>query len=162
FFFLQRHHTFCPFYASREMAEDAHIIFLPYNYLFDPTTRAAMKLNLKGSIIILDEAHNIEQVAEEAASFDLHQMDICRAVNAIAVVLSTLLEKANSSQQNISNSIETSTDGDIPDLRNLLELHKCLTHIDQWMAEVSLSQYFQRLKGPHALFSVKEIFSILE
>ena len=48
--------------------EQAQIVFSPYNYLIDPRIRQSMKIVLRGNIIMLDEAHNIEDSAREAAS----------------------------------------------------------------------------------------------
>jgi regulator of telomere elongation helicase 1 len=45
---------------------------MPYNYLIDPKIREYYKIDYENSIIIIDEAHNIEQVSEEVASFDLN------------------------------------------------------------------------------------------
>lgn len=38
----------CPYYASRELQNDANILFTPYNYLLDSKTRRTqdMKLNV--------------------------------------------------------------------------------------------------------------------
>lgn len=58
----------CPYYASKEIAKEAEIIFLPYNYLLDPRIRKVSNLNLKNAIIILDEAHNVGKVCEQSAS----------------------------------------------------------------------------------------------
>jgi phosphate starvation-inducible protein PhoH len=38
------------------MAEDAELIFCPYNYIIDPVIRSAMGIKLKGAVVILDEA----------------------------------------------------------------------------------------------------------
>lgn len=45
----------CPYFGSRKLFEDAEVIFCPYNYIIDPTIRIAMDINLKDSIIVLDE-----------------------------------------------------------------------------------------------------------
>lgn len=44
---------------------------MPYNYLVDARIRENYKIDFENSIIIIDEAHNIERVAEDVASFDL-------------------------------------------------------------------------------------------
>jgi hypothetical protein len=41
---------------------------MPYNYLIDPEIRSRLKVNLKNSIILIDEAHNIARTAEEVYS----------------------------------------------------------------------------------------------
>ena len=45
---------------------------MPYNYLVDSKIRDNYKIDFENSIIIIDEAHNIERVAEDVASFDLN------------------------------------------------------------------------------------------
>ncbi|XP_070826529.1 Fanconi anemia group J protein [Chaetodon trifascialis] len=62
----------CSYYAARELMQEASIIFCPYNYLLDPMIRESMDINLAGQILVLDEAHNIEDCARESASFTLN------------------------------------------------------------------------------------------
>ncbi|KAM9812031.1 Fanconi anemia group J protein isoform 7-T7 [Syngnathus typhle] len=61
----------CSYYAARELIKGSDIIFCPYNYLLDPLIRENMEINLTGHILVLDEAHNIEDCARESASFTL-------------------------------------------------------------------------------------------
>ncbi|XP_015696448.2 Fanconi anemia group J protein homolog [Oryza brachyantha] len=60
----------CPYFAAQTMAEAAQLVFCPYNYLISPIVRRAMDIDVSGSIIVLDEAHNIEDIARDAGSFD--------------------------------------------------------------------------------------------
>ena len=66
----------CPYYVSRELVDDADIVFCPYNYLLDPRIRESMKLDLSNDIIILDEGHNIEDKCREAGSYTLVNDDL--------------------------------------------------------------------------------------
>ncbi|XP_053425066.1 Fanconi anemia group J protein [Nycticebus coucang] len=66
----------CPYYMARELIEDADIIFCPYNYLLDAQIRESMDLNLKEQIVILDEAHNIEDCARESASYSVTEVQL--------------------------------------------------------------------------------------
>ncbi|KAM7413743.1 hypothetical protein PAMA_020899 [Pampus argenteus] len=70
----------CSYYAARELREGANIIFCPYNYLLDPLIRESMEIDLAGQILVLDEAHNIEDCARESASFTLdhNSLLMCR------------------------------------------------------------------------------------
>ncbi|EPS57615.1 hypothetical protein M569_17202, partial [Genlisea aurea] len=61
----------CPYYLSRELHKDADIIFSPYNYLIDRDYRKTLKDVWRNSILIFDEAHNLESLCADAASFDL-------------------------------------------------------------------------------------------
>ncbi len=47
------------------------ILLLPYNYVLSPYIRKIVKLDVKNSIIVFDEAHNIENTAEKACSLEL-------------------------------------------------------------------------------------------
>lgn len=49
----------CPYYASRLAIPESELIVLPYNNLLHNETRQACSLDLKESIVLVDEAHNI-------------------------------------------------------------------------------------------------------
>ncbi|KAF8405554.1 hypothetical protein HHK36_010461 [Tetracentron sinense] len=63
----------CSYYAARSMAEEAQLVFCPYSYVINPIIRRAMEVDLKGAIVILDEAHNIEDIARDAGSMDVEE-----------------------------------------------------------------------------------------
>uniref|UniRef100_A0A8C1PNA1 DNA 5'-3' helicase n=1 Tax=Cyprinus carpio TaxID=7962 RepID=A0A8C1PNA1_CYPCA len=73
----------CAYYAARELMQDACIVFCPYNYLLDPLIRESMEINLKEQIVVLDEAHNIEDCARESASYTLNQAQLLLARDEI-------------------------------------------------------------------------------
>ena len=70
----------CPYYLARELKSQADIIFMPYNYILDIKvnsmwfvcgyvelhnnlfylqTRQMHGVDIQGTVVILDEAHNI-------------------------------------------------------------------------------------------------------
>ncbi|XP_010062453.2 regulator of telomere elongation helicase 1 homolog [Eucalyptus grandis] len=61
----------CPYYISRELHKAVDILFAPYNYLIDQSYRKSLSLDWNNSILIFDEAHNLESLCADAASFDL-------------------------------------------------------------------------------------------
>ncbi|KAH0873559.1 hypothetical protein HID58_070921, partial [Brassica napus] len=63
----------CPYYAAWSLAENAELIFFPYSYIVNPVIRAGVEVDLKGAIIIFDEAHNMEDIAREAGSVNLDE-----------------------------------------------------------------------------------------
>ena len=69
---MGKQHAACPYYTARSIVADAEIVFCPYSYLLDPYVRKRMEIELNDSIIILDEAHNIEDVAVDAASWNIN------------------------------------------------------------------------------------------
>ncbi|KAK3010623.1 hypothetical protein RJ639_012326 [Escallonia herrerae] len=58
---------------ARSLADDAQLVFCPYSYIVNPVIRRAMEVDIKGAIIILDEAHNIEDIARDAGSVDVEE-----------------------------------------------------------------------------------------
>ncbi|RKO97718.1 hypothetical protein CXG81DRAFT_14060, partial [Caulochytrium protostelioides] len=63
----------CPYYLSRELAKTAAIVFSPYQYILNPMIREATDIRLDGAVVILDEAHNVEEACTEAASVELSE-----------------------------------------------------------------------------------------
>ncbi|KAM3288680.1 Fanconi anemia group J protein isoform X1 [Capsicum chacoense] len=63
----------CSYFAARSMADDAELVFCPYSYIINPVVRRAMEVNITGAIIILDEAHNIEDICRDAGSVDVEE-----------------------------------------------------------------------------------------
>lgn len=61
----------CPYYLSRELHKVVDILFAPYNYLIDHGNRKSLSINWHNSVLIFDEAHNLESICSDAASFDL-------------------------------------------------------------------------------------------
>lgn len=50
----------CPYYLCRSMSITADVVFMPYNYLIDQNTRGGLSISWDNSILIFDEAHNVE------------------------------------------------------------------------------------------------------
>lgn len=73
----------CPYYGLRALQDDADITFCPYNYLLDTNIRTALNINLKNAVIILDEAHNIEDICRDSASYILTTTQIDELLNNI-------------------------------------------------------------------------------
>ncbi|KAJ2799028.1 hypothetical protein H4S07_005548, partial [Coemansia furcata] len=61
----------CPYFAARELSGTADLVFCPYNYILDPGVRASAGVELEGNVVILDEAHNVENAARESGSFEI-------------------------------------------------------------------------------------------
>lgn len=62
----------CPYYASRKAAEDAEVIFIPYNTLLHKATREANGIKLKNNVVIIDEAHNLLEALAQ-----MHSTELC-------------------------------------------------------------------------------------
>ncbi|KAG0454368.1 hypothetical protein HPP92_025672 [Vanilla planifolia] len=63
----------CSYFAAQILAAEAQLVFCPYSYIINPIVRRAMDIDIKGGILILDEAHNIEDMAREGGSVDIEE-----------------------------------------------------------------------------------------
>ncbi|KAK9281409.1 hypothetical protein L1049_004310 [Liquidambar formosana] len=96
----------CPYYVSRELHKIVDILFAPYNYLIDRGNRKSLSLDWNNSILIFDEAHNLESLCADAASFDLSSglltACISEAKNCIDISIARR-EKSNDKSCNPDN-----------------------------------------------------------
>lgn len=98
----------CPYYVSRELHKVVDILFAPYNYLIDRGNRKSLSVCWNNSILIFDEAHNLEGLCADAASFDLPSWlltaCISEAKNCVDLSISRReIEKANDKSCNPDN-----------------------------------------------------------
>lgn len=56
---LGNHLGTCPYYGTRSMVPIAQLVVLPYQSLLMKSARESLSLNLKESVLIIDEAHNL-------------------------------------------------------------------------------------------------------
>ena len=96
-------HTLCPYFLSRDMAATADIIFMPYNYLTDVKTRGGLGISWDDAILIFDEAHNVESVCSDAASFDLPAPLLAGAIEEVGTAAELAMTKAETSRGNIAD-----------------------------------------------------------
>nr|CAB3265816.1 regulator of telomere elongation helicase 1 [Phallusia mammillata] len=86
----------CPYYSTREVSKQVEcgVIFTPYNYLLDRKSRRSHNLEIGGNVIIFDEAHNLEKLCEESASFDLSSLDIANCIEEVGDLLNAVTKMA--------------------------------------------------------------------
>ena len=53
-----------------------NVLLCPYSYVLSPYIRKLLGLDIKNSIIVFDEAHNIENNAESSCSLELLKTDL--------------------------------------------------------------------------------------
>ncbi|XP_015438136.1 PREDICTED: regulator of telomere elongation helicase 1 homolog, partial [Dufourea novaeangliae] len=124
----------CPYFLSKELKQTADITFLPYNYILDPKARRSQGIDLQNSIILLDEAHNIEKTCEEAASFQISSTDIAMCIDEITAVMEEMahsIQKENDFlMENSGNVQKDFTADDLCILKAMfLEVEKAIDSI---------------------------------
>ncbi|KAA0156643.1 hypothetical protein FNF29_00754 [Cafeteria roenbergensis] len=86
----------CPYFAGRDGAGqlESELVLVPYNYLVDPEVRRSLSIDWEDAIVVVDEAHNLEGVASEAASFDFGPRDFANAQREVQTYLEGVLAGA--------------------------------------------------------------------
>ena len=64
--------------SSLQLTKHADIVFAPYNYVLDPGIRKAMGIDVSNAIVVLDEAHNVEDVLMESGSVDIDEFEVSK------------------------------------------------------------------------------------
>jgi len=134
----------CPYFGTKERAEKiADVIFCPYNYIIDPRIRSAMNIDLKGGVVVVDEAHNIEDVCRDATSaswskFAMAQVKIelekCREKGILLNIISPILSIVDNLVpwfNGIARQIEKD-DSFVTNHRNVFGYEKSVDILDKW------------------------------
>ena len=95
----------CPYYVSREMAANADLIFLPYNYLVDPRIRKTLAINLEQSAVIIDEAHNVLKIFEDSSSISFTGKDVAVAISELDYILKGILRNSTLTREVVDGGL---------------------------------------------------------
>ncbi|MHA1607685.1 MAG: helicase C-terminal domain-containing protein [Candidatus Freyarchaeota archaeon] len=69
----------CPYYLAKVLSQVYRVVIGAYNYLFlDP--------GFKGQVIVMDEAHNVEDFCKESKSYALSRRTVERAIDEVKEV----------------------------------------------------------------------------
>jgi hypothetical protein len=80
---VQSPHSACPYYMSRVLEKHAELVFAPYNYVLDPQIRKSLGIELDNTVVVLDEAHNVEDVLRSGGSGVWGEFEICGMIAAL-------------------------------------------------------------------------------
>ncbi|KAK0382673.1 hypothetical protein NLU13_6686 [Sarocladium strictum] len=146
----------CPYYASRTALAGAEIVTLPYPLLLQKSARDALGIKLEGSVVIIDEAHNIMDAVANVHAAELKLGDLRRGREMLNVYIRKFGKKLSSANKvNIArvgriiqgltawmeNALASKTDSGIVDPGDLTR-HKGIDQIDL----LELVQYIQESK----------------
>lgn len=85
--------TYCPYFVARYSLMYANIVVYSYHYLLDPKIADVVSKELaKSSVVVFDEAHNIDNVCIDSMSVKINRRIIDRATANIQVLEKTVSE----------------------------------------------------------------------
>eukprot|EP00035_Acanthoeca_spectabilis_P010032 m.177130 g.177130 ORF g.177130 m.177130 type:complete len:824 (-) comp14906_c0_seq12:885-3356(-) len=77
--------VYCPYFLARHAITRANVVVYSYHYLLDPKIAQLVSKELgKDSVVVFDEAHNIDSVLIESMSVNIHKRHVDRATTNIA------------------------------------------------------------------------------
>ncbi|XP_066584364.1 ATP-dependent DNA helicase DDX11 [Prorops nasuta] len=74
----------CAYYGSRKAVKDSQLILVPYNTILHKNTRISSGLDLKGNILIIDEAHNLLEAIERMYSAEITGRNILHCYSQLS------------------------------------------------------------------------------
>ncbi|XP_076318647.1 general transcription and DNA repair factor IIH helicase subunit Xpd isoform X1 [Tachypleus tridentatus] len=84
-------HGWCPYFIARHAITHANVIVYSYHYLLDPKIADLVSKELsRNSVVVFDEAHNIDNVCIESMSVTISRRVIERCQNNIQVLTQTI------------------------------------------------------------------------
>ena len=83
---IGRRTKICPYFLARRLAKTRRLTVCPYPYVFDSKIRLITSLNLEGRTLVLDEGHNVDQVAQETLSDTLSDRSLAAASDELKAV----------------------------------------------------------------------------
>lgn len=85
----------CPYYSIRRSVTRSEIIAVPYQMILDINTRRTLQLDVKDSIVIIDEAHNLLDTITSLNSVSITQTDLEVVVASLKSYLGRFLRRLN-------------------------------------------------------------------
>lgn len=145
---LGRQDSICPYFYSRENATRSELVLLPYNYLMDSSIRSTLRgVNWQDACVIIDEAHNLEQIASDASSFTLTTNDLTECIRELQNVIRLLQLHQNTipsdQQQQGKAAAKTPTDpggshGDKPNIQQCALILRSLFSLEDRISKLEL------------------------
>lgn len=75
----------CPYYESRRAVQHSEVVTLPYQLLIQKSARKALGIDLKGAVVIVDEAHNIMDTISSLFSLSVDVDEVSRARRGVEI-----------------------------------------------------------------------------
>lgn len=108
----------CPYYASRDTFAVAEVVSVPYQLIIDHEIRKTLGINIRDSVVIIDEAHNL--------------IDSIIAINSVCVSVAELRKIESNLGGYLTKFMSRLNGGNRV---NLLKLHRLVKHVIAFIAD---------------------------
>eukprot|EP00904_Undaria_pinnatifida_P005279 jgi/Undpi1/1881/HiC_scaffold_12.g05268.m1 len=93
----------CPYFLARHIINHANILVYNYQYMLDPKATGMVSRELEAeSVVVFDEAHNIDNVCTEALSVDLDKRSLDAASRCLGKISTKVAEMKRTDQARLN------------------------------------------------------------
>ena len=104
--------NWCPYYLTRQAINHANILVFNYQYMLDPKVAKIVSKELEAeSIIVFDEAHNIDSVCIEALSVTINDRGLEQATRSLGRLSSEVSRIKSSDNQRLQQEYQNLVNG---------------------------------------------------
>ncbi|KAG0053043.1 DNA-dependent ATPase of the nucleotide excision repair factor 4 complex [Gryganskiella cystojenkinii] len=102
----------CPYYTARRMMGYANVIIYSYHYMLDPKIADLISKELdKESIVVFDEAHNIDNVCIDSLSLDIMRPTLEASSRSITQLSDSIEKMKQAGSEKLKNEYERLVQG---------------------------------------------------
>ncbi|KAF8944229.1 DNA-dependent ATPase of the nucleotide excision repair factor 4 complex [Haplosporangium gracile] len=102
----------CPYYMARRLLAHANVIIYSYHYMLDPKIADLISKELsKDSIVIFDEAHNIDNVCIDSLSLDIMRPTLEASSKSISQLSERIEQMKQQGSEKLKNEYEKLVQG---------------------------------------------------
>nr|CAD7572933.1 unnamed protein product [Timema californicum] len=104
--------TWCPYFLARYTITNAHIVVYSYHYLLDPKIAEVVSKELtKTSVVVFDEAHNIDNVCIDSMSVKINRRTIEKSTANLQVLEKTVNDMKDDDAKKLTEEYQRLVDG---------------------------------------------------
>lgn len=94
----------CPYFLARRTIKVANVVIYSFHYLLDPKVAQLVSKEVrKDSIVVFDEAHNIDNVCIESMSIDLNRNILESSLNGLNALSDRIQRLKETNKQKLEN-----------------------------------------------------------
>lgn len=102
----------CPYYLSRRAIPLADVIIYSFHYMVDPKVAELVSKEFeRDSIIVFDEAHNIDSICIDSLSIDLNQRTLRASTESVERLAERVEEMKSQNSEKLQNEYDSLVEG---------------------------------------------------
>nr|CAG4641470.1 EOG090X01B4 [Eurycercus lamellatus] len=102
----------CPYFLARYTIIHANIVVYSYHYLLDPKIAEVVSKEIsKSSVVVFDEAHNIDNVCIDSMSVKINKRLLDKCSNSIQILEKTITDMKDNDSKRLNREYERLVEG---------------------------------------------------